>query len=140
MPKDGTGHIPFIVVDSLPSIVGGRANWLLPKALATFAWSDDELSVEITPEAPATPPWWIEATIEPTGEPTQLEMPNRVQQVSTSGEVGVFDGLMSGTLQPATVTVLGKAEGLLATLLIPGRYDGTLLTDCAFECGPFTPA
>jgi hypothetical protein len=34
---DGYGHIPFIVVDLLPSIVGGRVNWLLPKALARFA-------------------------------------------------------------------------------------------------------
>lgn len=29
-------HVPFIAVDSLPSVHGGRAHWGLPKALATF--------------------------------------------------------------------------------------------------------
>jgi hypothetical protein len=140
MTEDGIGHIPFIVVDSLPSIVGGRANWLLPKALARFTWSDEDLAVEVTPEAPATPTWWIEAKVEPTGDATELEMPNRVQQVSTSGDVGVFDGVMSGLLRPAAVTVLGKAEGPLASLLVPGRYDGTMLSDCEFNVGPLHPA
>jgi hypothetical protein len=32
-------HVPFIAVDSLPSVHGGRAHWSLPKAIATF--SDD---------------------------------------------------------------------------------------------------
>lgn len=139
MPEDGTGHIPFIMVDSLPSIVGGRTNWLLPKALAGFTWSDDDLSVAIAPEAPATPAWWIEAKVEPSGDSTPLEMPNRVQQVSTSSEVGVFEGQMSGLLQPATVTVLGHADGPLSALLVPGRYDGTLLTDCEFNVGGLNP-
>lgn len=29
-------HVPFIAVDSLPSVQGGRAHWGLPKALAEF--------------------------------------------------------------------------------------------------------
>ena len=29
-------HIPFIAVDSLPSVHGGRAHWALPKAVASF--------------------------------------------------------------------------------------------------------
>jgi hypothetical protein len=32
-----TVHVPFIAVDSLPSVHGGRAHWALPKALASFA-------------------------------------------------------------------------------------------------------
>jgi hypothetical protein len=31
-------HIPFIAVDALASVAGGRANWSLPKVLARFAW------------------------------------------------------------------------------------------------------
>lgn len=31
-----TVHIPFIAVDSLPSVHGGRAHWGLPKSLASF--------------------------------------------------------------------------------------------------------
>ena len=30
-------HIPFIAVDSLPSVHGGRAHWALPKAVAAFS-------------------------------------------------------------------------------------------------------
>ena len=30
-------HVPFIAVDSLPSVHGGRAHWSLPKAVATFS-------------------------------------------------------------------------------------------------------
>jgi hypothetical protein len=30
-------HVPFIAVDSLPSVHGGRAHWALPKAVAGFA-------------------------------------------------------------------------------------------------------
>ena len=30
--------VPFIAVDSLASVHGGRANWQLPKTLARFAW------------------------------------------------------------------------------------------------------
>jgi hypothetical protein len=32
-------HIPFIAVDSLASLLGGRANWSLPKTLASFSGS-----------------------------------------------------------------------------------------------------
>jgi hypothetical protein len=31
-----TVHVPFIAVDSVPSVHGGRAHWGLPKALACF--------------------------------------------------------------------------------------------------------
>ena len=30
-------HVPFIAVDSLPSVHGGRAHWSLPKTVAQFA-------------------------------------------------------------------------------------------------------
>jgi hypothetical protein len=31
------GHVPFIAVDSIPSIHGGRTNWALPKVPAAFS-------------------------------------------------------------------------------------------------------
>jgi hypothetical protein len=36
VPGRPTVHIPFIAVDSLPSVHGGRAHWGLPKAVASF--------------------------------------------------------------------------------------------------------
>jgi hypothetical protein len=35
-PGRPTVHIPFIAVDSLPSVHGGRTHWGLPKAVASF--------------------------------------------------------------------------------------------------------
>jgi hypothetical protein len=39
------GTSPFIAVDSLASIVAGRANRALPKTLARFDWPDDRPGV-----------------------------------------------------------------------------------------------
>jgi hypothetical protein len=138
MADDGVGHIPFIVVDSLTSIVGGRANWLLPKALADFEWSEDFRSVAIKPVEPARPAWSASVTVEAAGEPTPLTIPSQLQQVSTNGTVGRCVGSMVGAMRSATITVSAGADGPLAALLKPGRYDGTVLADSAFTCGPLT--
>jgi hypothetical protein len=141
LPADGDyGHIPFIVVDSLPSIVGGRTNWLLPKALAEFDWDDDDNAVTISSHIPAAPAWRMRVSFEASGDASPLEVPNHVQQVSTDGEVRGFDGAMTGAMRSAAVTVDGHADGPLSSLLIPGRYDGTLLTDCEFNVGGLNPA
>jgi hypothetical protein len=135
---DGYGHIPFIVVDSLPSIVGGRANWLLPKALAHFEWSGDGRSVTVTSEQPATPAWSITVSYVPAGDTADIAVPNHVQQVSTDGVVRRFDGELTGTMQGGTVQVDGFADGPLAALLALGSHDATIMTDCQFNVGPLT--
>lgn len=142
LPGDGSdyGHIPFIVVDSLPSIVGGRTNWLLPKALAEFDWSDDLAAVTISAHVPATPAWTIRVSVEASGDATPVELANHVQQVSTDGEVRRFDGTLAGAMRPASITVDGRADGPLSALLVPGRYDGSIVTDCAFAVGGLNPA
>jgi hypothetical protein len=137
MPEAGEyGHIPFIVVDSLPSIVGGRVNWLLPKALARFEWSDDGLAVTASADEPAEPGWEITVRCSPSGDATPTTLPSRVAQASTDGVVGRADGDMSGSLTAATVEVDGHADGPLGALLRPGTYDGALMSDCSFEVGP----
>lgn len=138
MPDDGDGygHIPFIVVDSLPSIVGGRANWLLPKALARFDWSDDGLSVSVTSDQPATPGWSIAVQCLPTDAAFPASLPSHVQQVSTDGAVGRVDSELAGSLAAAAIHVDGHADGPLAALLRPGHYDGSILRDCEFNVGP----
>lgn len=135
---EGFGHIPFIVVDSETSIVGGRANWLLPKALADFEWSADGLAVSIAAREPAAPAWRMSIQVAPTGESTPLALPSRVQQASTEGWVGRFEGEMSGQMRSAKVTVEGKADGPLASLMTSGEHDGTTLTGATFDVGPLT--
>lgn len=133
---DGHGHIPFIVVDSEASVVGGRANWLLPKALADFDWSADGTSVTISAKELASPAWTISVEVAVSGDPMDLALPTKVHQASTEGFVGRFEGEMSGSLRSATVTVDGKAEGPLAGLLRTGQHGATLLTGASFDVGP----
>lgn len=137
---NGVGHIPFIVVDSLPSIVGGRANWLLPKSLGSFDWSPEPAIVNIEPEEPATP-WWsmvVSVRADESAAPTDISLPNRLRQASIDGHVGRLESTLTGSLRPATVEVMGKADGPLSALLRPGRYDGSQLRDCSFDVGPLT--
>jgi hypothetical protein len=133
---DGYGHIPFIVVDSLPSIVGGRANWLLPKALARFDWSDDGRSVTATSDEPATPAWSISVRYGSAGDVAAIVVPNHVEQVSTDGVVRRFDGELSGSMQAGTVHIDGHADGPLSALLRPGSHNATVMTNCQFDVGP----
>lgn len=37
-------HVPFIAVDSLASVHGGRVNWALPKSLASFTWGSSSVA------------------------------------------------------------------------------------------------
>lgn len=58
-------HVPFIAVDSLPSVHGGRAHWALPKTVASFtghvdgritATADDwSVAVQARPRGPRLP-------------------------------------------------------------------------------------
>jgi hypothetical protein len=132
----GYGHIPFIVVDSLSSIVGGRGNWLLPKALASFAWATDGRSVSVTPTSPTSPGWSMAVSYEPLGDAMDTAVPNHLQQVAADGTVRRFDGEMSGSLFAATIEVDGHADGPLAALLTPGKYDGTVISRCSFDVEP----
>jgi hypothetical protein len=57
--------VPFIAVDSLASVVGGRAGWMLPKTLARALWPPDDaarietddwsVAVSIAPRGPRVP-------------------------------------------------------------------------------------
>jgi hypothetical protein len=60
-------HIPFIAVDSLPSVHGGRAHWGLPKAYATFDGDVGAGDVTATGDG-----WSVRATATPTGVPVPL--------------------------------------------------------------------
>jgi hypothetical protein len=65
-----------------------------------------------------------------------MSIPNHVQQADTDGVVREFDGSLSGSMTAATIEVEGFADGPLATLFSPGRFDGTIMSDCEFDVGP----
>jgi hypothetical protein len=55
-------HIPFIAVDSLPSVHGGRAHWGLPKACASFDGDVDAGTASATGDG-----WSVRAEASTTG-------------------------------------------------------------------------
>ena len=57
--------VPFIAVDSLPSVHGGRVHWGLPKAVAQFAGDLDDVAV--TGDG-----WSVGARATPVGPPLPL--------------------------------------------------------------------
>lgn len=130
----GRVHIPFIVVDSLPSIVGGRANWLLPKALATFAESNG--TVTVTAAEPAAPWWTVSASVRSVGPPLPFAVRFGVDQCSRDGEPRRFSSTMRGLGRYARVAVSGKAEGPLSALLRTGRHHGALVRRARFTALP----
>jgi hypothetical protein len=75
-------HIPFIAVDSLPSVHGGRAHWGLPKACARF---DGDIG---SGRASATGDGWsVEVTASPTGVP--LPLVGRFSNAQAAGRAAV---------------------------------------------------
>jgi hypothetical protein len=135
IPRGGRVHIPFICVDSPASVVGGRANWLLPKALASFERTGRR-SVTVTPQQPTGPAWSVTATARPLSPPLPFTSKFAVAQCSTDGAVGSFPARMRGLARYASVTVDGYAEGPLAALLRTGRHRGVVVTHGRFTAGP----
>jgi len=138
----GPAHIPFICVDSLPSIVGGRVNWLLPKSLARFDRSDGGRSVEVRPVEPAEPAWWLRVNGRPVGPPVPLPMPVRFSVAQADGsdaDTHRFLGRSRGVGRYTRVAVEGVADGPLGSLLRTGRHHGMSLTHGRFIAGPLMP-
>jgi hypothetical protein len=136
----GRGHIPFIAVDSLTSIVGGRANWLLPKVLGAFEWAPDGSGVTVRGEQPDQPEWWLTLSWQATGESAEVSLPNDLQQVSRTGDVAWFDGAIAGEVSPAVVTVEAHATGPLGSVARSGQFDGGVMRPCRMRFGPLRPA
>jgi hypothetical protein len=132
-----TLHLPFIAVDSLLSIVGGRSNWLLPKALASFDWRPGGASVH--GQEPAEPAWWLDVDVAPVGPPVPYVMPYSLHQVGADGAPRRFRTRLSGLARYAHVEVTGSADGPLSTLLRSGHHRGAVVRKGSFHAGPLEP-
>lgn len=116
------GYIPFIAVDSVTSVHGGRAHWALPKTLADFTGSPGgprtevqgdgwRLSVRPRPVGPRFPYASLFAGRQPS--PLGAELPMRLS--------------VRGMARLARVDVEVESKHDLATWLTPGRHWGLLL-------------
>ncbi len=109
-------HVPFIAVDSLASVQGGRAHWALPKAMAAF---DGTRAVgdgwEVGAQASTRGPW--------------LPAIGRLgsSQVSATGLVTSSVTTSRAKARLATVRVTTTSTGDLASWLLPGEHRGIVL-------------
>jgi hypothetical protein len=128
-------HIPFLAVDSAVSVVGGRANWLLPKALATFNWSAD--GVTVTSAEPSDPSWRLQVASPRLRWPIPVYSRFGVDQVATTDDgIHRFRARMRGLARYARIAVEGSADGPLAGLLRMGDHRGFVIANARFAAGP----
>ena len=81
--------VPFIAVDSLASVHGGRANWALPKVLARFEWpAGTARGFEVDAEGDG---WSVLASVRPRPRRFPVAAPVRNRQVTASGAEIAFD-------------------------------------------------
>jgi hypothetical protein len=118
--------IPFMAVDSPVSLVGGRANWSLPKCLATFNGSPTST---MTAEGDG---WRIRASARPFGPSYPVPMSGRLLQAWPDGVVreAVLDGRARS--RSAIVIVEVTSTGPLPGWLRPGRHLGAVLLEASF--------
>lgn len=65
-----TVHVPFIAVDSLASVHGGRAHWALPKTLGSFAGEIGAGMTDVTGDG-----WSVQVSASAAGLPVPLVGP-----------------------------------------------------------------
>ena len=111
------GQVPFIAVDSLPSVHGGRSNWALPKTTATFSGGAREGATMVRGDG-----WSLTARTSRAGP----RLPLRSSSWNT-GPLGDYRVHLRATGRPVIV----DASAVGATLtpwLGAGRHLGMSLT------------
>jgi hypothetical protein len=115
--------VPFIAVDSIPSIRGGRENWALPKTRARFAFGRGTVSAE-------GEGWRVDATIRARPRGLPIRLPLRDRQPGA----GLIDILATGRAQPATVA-LNATGPELPHWLLPGPHLAFAIRDARMVFG-----
>jgi hypothetical protein len=130
------GTIPFMAVDSVTSLVGGRGNWSLPKTLAQFTGEPSAGGCVMSAEGDG---WLVRATARPFGPSFRVPMTSRMVQPWPDGVTR--ESLLTGTgrSRSAIVTVEVDSRADLPGWLRPGRHFGSVLTDVGFTLGEAVP-
>jgi hypothetical protein len=117
-------HVPFIAVSSPASVVGGRANWALPKTLATF----EGQPVDGTTMTAQGAGWQVTATARARGPAWPFLLPALadLRQVDPNGGTVAVQVRARGRCHLAHVTIAVSSDGPLATWLPHGERLGLL--------------
>lgn len=116
--------VPFIAVDSEPSVAGGRGNWALPKTIAEFDWLEqDGLVRELAARGDG---WSVEATVLWSGPRMPLWVRTLQTQVRADGSVIAVPLRSRGVGRIARVKV--RTEGpTLPEWLLGGVHYGVAI-------------
>lgn len=117
------GHVPFIAVDSLPSIHGGRSNWALPKLPARFS-GEPTRDRRLVGHGEA---WSVAATVRSVGPWLPFRAAGASAQPWPDGGVRSFCSHFTGRMRAALlfVDVGGPLE--LTSVLPSGRHLGLVI-------------
>jgi hypothetical protein len=121
--------IPFMAVDSPSSVVGGRANWSLPKVLASFTGEPGrDWGLFASGEG-----WTVRVTARPLLPAIPAKMKGLVVQRWPDGSVrsAMLDGRGRSRLALVHVQV-ASSVGDLASWLRPGRHLGVITSSVEF--------
>jgi len=136
-PRGPEAAVPFIAVDSLPSVRGGRENWALPKTLARFDWPiEPRGGFELDADGSG---WSVHATVRPRARRLPLAARTRNRQVTPAGTEITFDSAWRGRARLASVELETRGPTLPGWLR-SGRHPALVLEGARVKVGPAHPA
>ena len=123
-PRGPEACVPFIAVDSLASVHGGRENWALPKTLARFDWPEAPRGAfEVDAEGRG---WSVYATVRPRRRRLPFAATLRNRQVTPDGREITFDSRWRSRARVATVELETRGP-TLPRWLRSGRWPALVL-------------
>ena len=135
-PRGPEAAVPFIAVDSLASVHGGRENWALPKTLARFEWPERPAGgFELDAEGRG---WSVHATVRPRARRLPFAARTRNRQVTPAGQEVIFDSAWRGRARVAWVELETRGPTLPAWMR-SGRHLGLVLEGASVRVGAARP-
>lgn len=132
--RQAVGTVTFMAVDSPRSLVGGRANWAMPKTLASFQGGvADRQTVVATGQD--TLGWRVSARPRVIGPRVPVRSRAVTRQEFPGGILGDSRLRARGSARPALVDVEVESDGPLADWLRPGKHLGAVADQVTFSLG-----
>lgn len=121
--------VPFIAVDSEPSVHGGRVHWQLPKVLAAF---DGDVQRNFTATGNG---WRVRSDTRMLGPRLPIAGALGFAQPDVGGGVAIASARLAGSFRYARVSV--EAEGpTLPNWLAAGNHHGVVILGGKMTTGP----
>jgi hypothetical protein len=128
----GLSHVAFMAVDSVPSRIGGRRNWALPKEIARF-----EGAVGAPGRATALGEGWaldVRTTVRARALPAWMRL--AAAQVWPDGSVRAFTVTMRGRARLARASVRSAEPSALSEWLVAGPHPAVVVSGVQVVSAP----